>query len=68
MPASAAGKDRVLALIEELSLVPAPAIYELKGDTLRFCLPSLGARQRPISFTPEKGSRETSFLLKRVEK
>lgn len=47
-----------------------PAIYELKDDSLRICLPSLllhGAKQRPISFKVEQDSHLVLFTLKRFK-
>jgi uncharacterized protein (TIGR03067 family) len=54
-------------LLEELNEETTPAIYELNGHILRVCLSSREAAQRPTSFKAEKGSRETSFTLKRVK-
>lgn len=60
-------KDLTTALVPDLQEETTSAVYELKGDALRMCLPRRGAWQRPTSFKAEKGSRETSFTLKRVK-
>ncbi len=66
MPSSVLKKEQATALIHELQEETTAAIYELNGDTLRMCLPRRGAWQRPSSFKAEKGSRETSYTLKRI--
>jgi len=66
MPSSSLKKEQTTALVHELQEETTSAIYELKGDALRMCIPRRGAWQRPTSFKAEKGSRETSFTLKRV--
>ena len=58
-------KEQATAPVHELQETTS-AIFRLKGDALQMCLPRRGAWQRPTSFKAERGSRETSFTLKRV--
>lgn len=59
-------REQTTPLIYDLQEETTPAIHEVRGDTLRMCLPLRGAMQRPTSFAAEKGSRETSFVLRRA--
>ena len=43
------------------------AIYELKNDSLRICLPRRGEKKRPSSFESESGSFLSVIVLKRVK-
>ena len=42
-----------------------PAIYELKGDTLKLCIPNKETTERPKEFKAPKGSNLGLFVLKR---
>lgn len=66
-PKYARKKEQTTPLVYEFRDERTAAIYELKGDTLRMCLPLLAAWQRPTSFKPEKYSAETSYTLRRVK-
>lgn len=43
-----------------------PAIYELKGDSLRICRSQPSAARRPTAFESERGSRLSLITLKRL--
>jgi uncharacterized protein (TIGR03067 family) len=43
----------------------APGIYELRGDTLRLCLPNDDTGGRPTEFASEKGSNMALLTLVR---
>ena len=43
----------------------APAIYELKGDELKLCMPNQETKDRPTEFKAAKGSKLGLFVLKR---
>lgn len=43
----------------------APAIYELKRDELRFCMPNQVSKVRPTEFKATEGSELGLFVLKR---
>ena len=67
MPTPALTREQTTPLVYELQDITTSAIYELKGDALRMCLPPrLGMWQRPTSFKAEERSGETSYTLKRV--
>ena len=69
-PKYAPKKEQTTPLVYEFRDERTAAIYELKGDTLRMCLPLLAllaAWQRPTSFKPEKYSAEASYTLRRVK-
>ena len=59
-------KEQTTPLIYELQEKTMMGIYDLKGDTLRVCLSSPGATHRPTSFKTEKGSRDISYIWKRI--
>jgi uncharacterized protein (TIGR03067 family) len=42
-------------------------IYELDGDTVKFCFAAPG-KERPTDFTAKEGSQRTSSVWKRVKK
>ena len=42
-----------------------PGIYELEGDTLRWCSPLGSPKVRPTSFTSQPGSRQYLMVLRR---
>jgi uncharacterized protein (TIGR03067 family) len=42
-----------------------PAIYELEGDELRFCMPNQETKDRPTEFKAAEGSKLGLFVLKR---
>jgi uncharacterized protein (TIGR03067 family) len=44
---------------------PAPGIYSLEGDTLRWCSAGGGNRTRPTSFASQPGSRQSLLVLRR---
>jgi len=67
MPQCALTNEQTTPLIRELQEETTAAIYELKGDTLRICLPRRGAWQRPTSFKAEKGSHQTLITLEQVK-
>ncbi|MDZ4850144.1 MAG: TIGR03067 domain-containing protein [Pirellulaceae bacterium] len=66
-PSSAMKKEQATGLVHELQDETTSAIYELKGDTLRICLPRHGAWQRPTSFKTEEGSDTSVITLRRVK-
>ena len=45
----------------------APGIYELRGDTLKLCLPNKGT-DRPKEFKSTAGSRFGLFIMKRSKR
>lgn len=45
----------------------APAIYELKGDTLKLCIPNRPTSERPKTLESTKGSSLGLFVLKRAK-
>ena len=44
-----------------------PGIYELKGDTLKLCIPNTATNERPKQFESAKGSNLGLFVLKRAK-
>jgi uncharacterized protein (TIGR03067 family) len=66
-PTFAPKSEEATALVNELRDETTPAIYEVKGDILKMCIPRRGTSHRPTSFKTEKGSAETSFVLKRAK-
>ena len=42
-----------------------PAIYELKGDELKFCMPNEETKDRPTEFKAAEGSKLGLFVSKR---
>ncbi len=44
-----------------------PAIYELKADTLKLCIPNQITNERPKAFESTKGSNLGLFVLKRAK-
>jgi uncharacterized protein (TIGR03067 family) len=44
-----------------------PAIYELKGDTLKLCIPNQATNERPKEFESTKGANLGLFVLKRAK-
>jgi uncharacterized protein (TIGR03067 family) len=43
-----------------------PAIYELRGDTLKLCIPNKETTERPKKFEAPEGSNLGLFVLKRL--
>jgi uncharacterized protein (TIGR03067 family) len=43
----------------------SPGIYELEGDTLRWCSPLGSPKVRPTSFSSQPGSRQYLLVLRR---
>jgi uncharacterized protein (TIGR03067 family) len=44
-----------------------PSIYELKGDTLKLCIPNKPGSSRPKAFDSPEKSGIGLFVLKRVK-
>src|SRR5262249_46771742 len=47
--------------------VPAPGIYELEGDTFRWCTAGGSNKVRPTTFHSKPGSKQSLMVLRRVK-
>lgn len=67
-PGAGPGAIDVTSLDGAFKGVTVPALFDLEGETLRFCMPNQETKTRPTRFEAPAGSGLGLFILRRAER